>query len=302
MTTETVGPSGADDGVPVCARHRDRETGVRCQRCNSPICFQCMVPASVGFQCESCVTTAAAKTRQPLVLAGLATPYVTYFLLAVNVAVAVAGLATSAWAEGELGTIGIRGGLIGGGVDFDGQRFEFIGVDEGEWYRVVTGAFIHAGPIHLAFNMFMLWQIGTLLESALGRLRFALLYAVAVLGGSFGALLVAPDIITVGASGGVFGLMGAFYVAERNGRFGARRSAVGLFIAINLVLTFAVPGISIGGHLGGLAAGAAIGWAFTEFDRRSLSQAAPIALALASCVTLFAGSLWAASLWMTPLF
>jgi membrane associated rhomboid family serine protease len=261
-----------------------------------------MVPASVGFQCESCVTTAAAKTRQPFALTGLATPYATYLIIAVNLAVAVAGLATAAWMEGELGEIGLRGGLLGGGVDFDGRQLTLIGVDQGEWYRVVTGAFIHAGPLHLGFNMFILWQLGTLLENALGRTRFSLLYAVSVLGGSFGALLAAPDTITVGASGGVFGLAGAVFVAERTGRFGPQRSAIGFFIAINLVLTFAIPGISIGGHLGGLAAGTVIGWAFTEFDRRQLSQSAPITLALASCATLFAGCLWAASLWLDPLF
>jgi membrane associated rhomboid family serine protease len=216
-----------------------------------------MIPAAVGFQCRSCVSTAAKKSRHPLFLAEGRTPYLTYALIAVNAVAALMGLATSAWAEGELGTVGLRGGLLGGGIDLNGNQVDLTGVDAGEWYRIFTGAFIHAGPVHLGFNMLVLWQVGMLLEPALGHFRFALLYTVAVLGGSFGALLLAPDTITIGASGGVFGVMGALFVVQRSGLLGARSSAVGFLIVVNLVLTFAVPRISIGGHVGG-SAGASV--------------------------------------------
>ena len=288
----------ADEAV--CYRHGDRPTGVRCQRCLRYICGECMVAASVGFQCRACATAGIAGAGRS-VHRFRATPYVTYGLIAANIVVALFGLATSNWMQGDLGTIGLRGGLLGGGIEIDQGQVHLIGVNAGEWYRIVTGAFIHSGPLHLGFNMLALWQVGMLLETAFGRLRFALLYGVAVLGGAFGALLLTPDGITVGASGGVFGLMGALFVAERGGLFGGQRTAVGMFIVINLVFTFAVPGISIGGHVGGLAAGAATGWAFQEFERRKLSPALPIAATLALSVTLFAACLWAASHWLDPI-
>ncbi|MGH2610954.1 MAG: rhomboid family intramembrane serine protease, partial [Tepidiformaceae bacterium] len=133
-----------------------------------------MVPAPVGVHCKSCVATARKSQAHPFLIAQGTTPYVTYALIAVNVMVALLGLATSAWAQGELGPVGVHGGLLGGGLQLDGDGPQVIGVDAGEWYRIFTGAFIHAGPIHLGFNMLILWQAGTALEPALGRVRFAL--------------------------------------------------------------------------------------------------------------------------------
>ena len=150
--------------------------------------------------------------------------------------------------------------------------------------------------------MLLLWQTGRLLEPAFGRLRFGLLYVVALLGGSFGALVAAPHTVTVGASGAVFGLMGALFIAERQGLFGRQRSSIGFLIVINLVLTVAIPGISLGGHVGGLAAGAATGWLFQEFERRKLASTVPVVMAVALSITLFIGSLWAATLWTHPIF
>ena len=287
--------------VTTCYRHPSRPSGVRCQRRSRPICVDCMVSAPVGFQCPECVSTGARQTRQIMFL-GEGVPYLTYALVAVNVAVALAGLTTTpGWVQGDLGTIGLHAGLLGGGVALKDHSLSPIGVDYGEWYRVFTGAFIHAGPIHLGFNMLLLWQTGSLLEPSLGRARFAMLFLVSLLGGSFGALLAAPNTITVGASGAVFGLMGALFVAERAGRFPGRRSAVGFLIVINLALSLAIPGISIGGHIGGLLAGSATGWLFHEFERRRLPLV-PVAMAFVLAATLFVGSLWAATLWMSPLF
>ena len=289
------------DTATTCYRHDDVEAGVRCQRCGRGVCGECVVPAPVGFHCPECVAEASARTRSIAVTLG-ATPYLTYTLITINVLVALAGIASnSGWFQGELGTIGVNCGLLGGGIDIENGRPVIIGIDQGEWYRIFTGGFLHAGPIHLGFNMFLLWQLGTMLETQLGRVRFGLLYAVSLLGGSLGALLFAPDTITVGASGAVFGLMGGFFILERMGMFGAQRSSVGVLIAINLVLTFAIPGISIGGHLGGLVVGVGVSWLFHEYTRRGLPPTVPISLVLVLSAVLFWGSLWAATFWMDPL-
>ena len=261
-----------------------------------------MVPAPVGFQCPACVKGAAAGVRT-VRLASETVPYITYGLITANVLVSLLALATvPGWTGGALGSVGLRAGLLGGGFTLRNGLPTFIGVDAGEWYRLVSGAFVHAGPIHLGFNMLLLWQTGALLEPAFGRLRFAMLYTVALLGGSFGALLLAPATITVGASGAVFGLMGALFVAERTGFFGRARSSIGFLIVINLVLTVTVGGISIGGHFGGLATGSLVGWMFQEFEQRRLPPLVPVLVSAALGVTLFTASLWAATLWVNPIF
>jgi len=261
--------------------------------------------AAVGFLCPECSAYAAAPVRIASSSRLGERPYVALALIAANVLVAAISLLTgSGWTSGQLDTIGIRGALLGGArlLDADGGGFELVGVAHGEWYRIVTGAFIHGGPLHLAFNMLALWQTGILLEGRLGRLRFAVVFTVAVLGGAFGALLLAPDSFTVGASGGVFGLFGARFVAERKGLFGRVGSSFGMLIVINLVLTFAIPGISIGGHLGGLAAGSLIAWTMFEYEQRGLPRNVPLAIAAGLALVLFVGCLWAATLSSDPLY
>jgi membrane associated rhomboid family serine protease len=132
-------------------------------------------------------------------------------------------------------------------------------VDAGEWYRLVTAGFAHAGLLHLAFNMLLLYRLGEVLESALGRVRFTVLYFFSLLAGSFGALLVSPNVFTVGASGAVYGLLGAIAIGMRQRGASVWQSGVGSLIVVNLLFTFFVPGISVGGHLGGLAGGALLG-------------------------------------------
>ena len=141
-------------------------------------------------------------------------------------------------------------------------------VEAGDWYRIVTGGFLHAGLLHLGFNMFALYILGTLLEPAIGPWRFAGLYFVALLGGSFGALLLDPGEFTVGASGAVFGLMAAAFLVARNRGLDDLASQIGFFVIINLVFTFSIPNISIGGHLGGLAAGGLVTLAIAAGERR----------------------------------
>jgi membrane associated rhomboid family serine protease len=141
-------------------------------------------------------------------------------------------------------------------------------VADGEWWRLITAAFLHYGPIHLGMNMLAVWWIGRPLEDALGPVRYLLLFLVSGLAGSAGALLVNPTAVTVGASGAIFGILGAAIVLERQRTYVLGGSAITLLV-LNLAFTFAVPGISIGGHLGGLAGGARAVLVMSDFGRRS---------------------------------
>ncbi|MGH2985521.1 MAG: rhomboid family intramembrane serine protease [Solirubrobacterales bacterium] len=170
-------------------------------------------------------------------------------------------------------------------------------VAEGEPYRIVTSAFLHAGFLHLALNMFALYILGTLLEPAIGTARFVGIYAVSILAGSFGALVLDPNEITVGASGGIFGLMAAAFLIARNRGLDALASQVGFFVIINLVFTFSIPNISIGGHIGGLIGGGLAALLVNALERRRVPNAAVIeGLGLvALCVIAVAGALISAN-------
>jgi membrane associated rhomboid family serine protease len=140
------------------------------------------------------------------------------------------------------------------------------GLDQGEWWRLITAAFLHANLLHLGMNMFVLWIVGAPVEQAIGRGRFLALYFVSGLAGSAGALVLSPTDVTVGASGAIFGILGAALVLERQRNYVLGGQAVG-FIVINLALTIAIPNISVGGHLGGLAGGALSMFALSRFGR-----------------------------------
>ena len=132
-----------------------------------------------------------------------------------------------------------------------------LGVAHGQWWRIVSSGFMHEDLLHIGFNMYVLYILGQMLEPALGRVRFGTVYGVSLLTGSFGALLVTPHSPTVGASGAIFGLMGAAAVEMRARQIPIMQSGVGGLILINLVISFTLPGISWGGHIGGLIGGAA---------------------------------------------
>ena len=170
-----------------------------------------------------------------------------------------------------------------------------------EWWRIFTSGFLHVGLIHIGFNMFLLWQLGKLLEPGLGTLRFVVLYVTSLLSGSFGALLVDPLALTVGASGAVFGLMGAAFVILRNRGFDPWRSGLGGLIVINVILTFTISSISVGGHIGGLAGGALAGLILAPKGRQ-LAPAQSLAAVAAIGVAAFFGALWAAGTWTDPVF
>ncbi len=259
-----------------------------------------MHPASVGFHCPSCTsrTRATVVNVRDLVWR----PLVTQALIAVNVVAFVWAVATG----GSLDRIGfdalVDGGLIGGGIVQRGGGFEVIGVAEGEWWRLVTGAFLHDGLFHLGFNMWALWILGSQLERVLGRARFAALYVGSLLAGAFGVLLVSPEVPTVGASGAVFGLMGAALVVQKAAGIDPWSSGLGAVIAINLLITLAVPRISLGGHVGGLVGGVLIGTVLVESIRRRWEPAVALVATGVLAVAFVAGSVWAAGTWTDPLF
>jgi membrane associated rhomboid family serine protease len=227
-----------------CFHHKDRETGRSCTRCGRPACPDCLHQAAVGSHCFECIRAARPPTKERLrrwnATAG---PLVTKVLIGINLVVFVL-------------TVGGSGGGFGRDVESELVLFG-PAVSDGEVWRLVTSGFVHFGVIHLAFNMILLYRLGDMLESALGRTRFSLLYAAGLLGGSAGALLLSPNAFTGGASGAVFGLMGAFLFGNRQGGLNIADPGIGGLLALNLVLTFAVSGVSIGGHLGGLAGGVA---------------------------------------------
>jgi len=232
----------------VCYRHPDRVAGVRCQRCERPICPSCMRQAAVGFQCPDCVAERPQKVvNSSQLFRGHSEVVVGKVIIAINVAAWVLMTVLSQNPYGAGGPVLEHGALYGPLVA------------SGEWWRLVSGAFLHAGIFHLGMNMLLLWFLSQELEPALGRLRFAVLYVVSMLGGALGVMVLDPLAPTVGASGAVFGLMGALIVLQLRAKQNPWQSGIGGLVALNLVLTFLIPGISIGGHIGGLVAGAAAG-------------------------------------------
>jgi membrane associated rhomboid family serine protease len=194
-----------------------------------------------------------------------------------------------AMANGGPGVLSSGGALTAAGGLFGPK------VAAGEWWRVVTAGFLHTGLLHVGLNMAALFVFGPPLEGALGRLRFAALYLTSLLAGSLGVLLLSPHSLTVGASGAVFGLLGAILAGQRAAGISARSSGiVGLLIA-NLIFTVAVPGISIGGHLGGLAGGFIAGSLLFNRRLREKGAALSVAVCLALPAACFAASLWIAA-------
>lgn len=251
----------APTNTQTCYRHPDRVAGIRCQRCDRPICPDCMHTASVGFHCPEC--SAQGRQREYRGIPSLRQrPVVVFVLIALNVAAYVAAAATSGsgpWTDGGR-ALALRG--WGRGLDVDGLMLGSF-VPEEPW-RLVTGGFLHAGLLHIALNMWVLYILGSILEPAIGRARFAAVYATSLLAGSLGVVLVDPRAPTVGASGAVYGLMGALVVLALDRGMDLRRSGLLGTIGINLAITFLIPGISIGGHLGGLAGGALAGLLVTK--------------------------------------
>lgn len=244
-----------------CYRHPDRETGVTCSECGRPICPDCMVFAPVGIRCpdHSGQPKGAARVTSGLRRASFegTGAVVTKTLVALNVGIYLLELGLGGTINGTDNRI-YREGVLYGPL-----------VADGEWWRLFTSMFLHYGPIHLLFNMLALWWFGAAVENVLGRGRYLLLYLVSGLAGSAGALIMSPNALTVGASGAIFGILGAAFVLERQRTY-VLGGGAGAIIVLNLVFTFALGingPISIGGHLGGLAGGALGTLALSRFGR-----------------------------------
>ncbi|MEV5882323.1 rhomboid family intramembrane serine protease [Streptomyces sp. NPDC052020] len=284
---EDTGPKDARS-LPTCYRHPDRETGVRCTRCERPICPECMVDASVGFQCPDCVrggsgTGHAPGASRPRTLAGgtvTADPRLfTKALIGVNLALFLAQLAVGDRFTDRFTLLGQAYVPLLGSVE---------GVAEGQWYRLLTSMFLHGSTLHVLFNMLSLWWIGGPLETALGRVRYLALYFLSGLAGStLSYLIAAPNQPSLGASGAIFGLFGATAVLMR--RLNQDMRPVAVLLAINLVFTFS-PGSNIAwqAHIGGLVAGVVIGYGMVHAprERRTLVQYGTCALVLVVIIVL----------------
>ena len=269
--TPPAGPAPVSDPA-VCYRHPDREAHIRCVRCERRICPECMIPASVGFQCPECVREGNKNVRQArTVFGGRVTDdpgWVSKVLIGINVVAFVLQQSVS----------GFTTRFFDIGLAFDPATQQTIGVADGEYYRLLTSAFLHENVFHIALNMYALYLFGPPVEAALGRVRFAVLYLVSAIGGSALSYAFAnPNQPSLGASGAVFGLLGAFLVINR--RLGRDTSGVMVLLAINFVFGFLVPRIDWRAHLGGLIAGAlcSLAFAYAPEKRRTAVQVGGVA-------------------------
>ncbi len=267
--------------MATCYRHPSRETGVSCSNCGRPICTDCMTTTPVGMRCPEC---ARQKTQVKTLRNTQRRPEVTIALIVINVVVFLTE-GNFTFSGGPTGKVYEEGALFG-----SLEGLPTLGVAHGQWWRIVTSGFMHENLIHIGFNMYVLYILGQMLEPALGRVKFGAIYAVSLLCGSFGALLVTPHSPTVGASGAVFGLMGAAAVEMRARQIPVMQSGVGGLILLNLVISFALPGISWGGHIGGLIGGA-VAMLVLRLGARYRSQALALAGCAAIGVAAFAGSI-----------
>jgi membrane associated rhomboid family serine protease len=271
-------PPPTEAAALVCYRHPDRVTGVRCTRCERPICPACMITASVGFQCPECVAAGRKTVRTPRTMYGGAVPRggfdVTTLLVGINLAVFLITVASGAnlW-DGR-----------GNSSVYTHFALRPTQVAAGEWWRLFTSMFLHFGIPHIFFNMWALLVIGRPLEQLLGRVRFLTVYLLAGIGGGLLSVAFGPlSEFAAGASGAIFGLFGAFYVINR--RRGLDTSPIVGLIAINLIFSFTFSGIDWRGHVGGLVVGCAVAFALVSPPpgptRKRLQAAGCIVVAVA---------------------
>jgi len=227
-----------------------------------------MHQAAVGFHCPECVKEGA---RTAPVYTARTLPseqtWATFVLIGINVAVFL-------WDISSGGNIS-----NGGGAAYRNGVMAAPLVAFGDWYRLISAGFLHYGVIHLGLNMLALYVLGPQLERLLGAIRFLTLYFASLLAGSLGAMLVEPNAATAGASGAIFGLFGAALAYQLSNHINIWKSGLGGLILMNLVFTFAVPGISKGGHLGGMIGGTLVGYAMFELERRRQSPWLGVAFA-----------------------
>lgn len=283
--------------LPACVRHPDRPTGLRCVRCDRPACPDCLREASVGYQCVDCVALGNKDVRPARSVGGARATgrdrpqqVVVPVLIALNVLVfAITAIQAGSIVENQRSSVFVEGTLIPGTVG------------AGEWWRLITSGFLHFGnyggygPVHLVFNMFALWVIGRDLEVALGKVRFLVVYMLALLGGSAAVLLFGdPQGSVAGASGAIYGLFGGIAIVVFRAKMNP--TPVVVLLVINIGLSVALPGISLLGHLGGLVVGAAATAALVYAPRKDLVRFQTVACAVIAVVLVAAMAVRAASM------
>jgi membrane associated rhomboid family serine protease len=247
-----------------------------------------MTPTPVGMRCPEC---SRERTKVKTLRSVSVTPHATEVLVAINVIAFIAEVASGLpLAGGQTGTVLDKGGLYGPAI-----------TQHHEYWRILTSGFLHYSLLHIAFNMFFLYIMGRMLEPAIGSLNFVAVYLASLLAGSFGALVFEPDALTVGASGACFGVLGALIAVARNRRISLWQSGLGLTLVINVVFSFSVAGISIGGHLGGLIGGLITGAIVLELaERRRMESAALLACAAVAALSVVGAIAVAGSHGLTP--
>ncbi|GAA1971694.1 rhomboid family intramembrane serine protease [Kitasatospora viridis] len=292
--------------APACYRHAQRETYIRCTRCDRHICPDCMREAPVGHQCPDCVRAGHQGMREARTVFGARTgagPVLTYLLIALNVLAYLLELARpdtvdryDNLGQGLLGPDGKAYVFQGAGVPLP-PGFHLSGVAHGEWYRLITSAFLHQPPgqgtfgiLHILMNMYSLWLFGRVMEVQLGRIRFLALYLLSAVGGSVLGYLISPTEAALGASGAIFGLVGAYFLMTR--RMHSDPLGGGRQLIASVIWLVASAGItSWQGHLGGLLTGLLLGTAFV-FAPRKARAAVQVAAVLAVGALLVGGVLY----------
>ncbi len=292
-TMSSVHPQDAAPPGQVCYRHPDRETGIRCQRCDRPTCAECRSQASVGFHCHECLKSG--KTQQvftPQTMPG-ADGRITKSLVAVNVLLFVVlnifgqNSESLTYLYSQLST---KGSLIW---------------EDNQYWRVLTGGFLHGSIIHIGFNMYLLWQLGQQIERVIGPKLFSAVYFTSLFGGSFGAILLDPDVEVVGASGAVFGLIGFTALLYRSRGIGLFDTGLGFLIVINILFSFR-GGTSLGAHAGGFVIGLLLGVLFYGAGMGNKpvikSEKAQLAVTAVLGVVFAIAGVLVSSTWTSPLF
>ncbi len=265
-----------------CYRHPNRETAVSCSSCGRPICPECMTPTPVGMRCPECSNQRTRVVRNPTGTPGGFDAYpATAVLIAINVIVFLVEVAKS---SGGIYTIPGEvvyelGGLFGPAVS-----------QNGDWWRTITSGFLHYGIVHIGLNMYLLYILGRLLEPAIGTTRFTFLYFASLLAGSFAALAFEPNALGAGASGAIFGVLGATFVIAKGRKLEQMAGQIGGLILFNLVFTFVDGHISVGAHVGGLVGGVLCGLLIVAGERglygRGLDRNQRLAIELATMAAL----------------
>jgi membrane associated rhomboid family serine protease len=287
--------------MPTCYRHPNRETGLSCTECDRPICTECLRMTPVGPRCPDHATTGRPTRRAPVQQRAMrrasflqtGQPIVTMALIGVNVLVYLITVAQGAGINSPGGSLYDNWALLGGPGVIDGHLYG--GVAQGDWWRLLTAAFLHGSILHIGFNMFVLYVVGGAVENFMGAGRYLALYLVSGLAGSAGALVVNPTALTVGASGAIYGIFGALLIIEYS-QTGTLAGQAMTLIAINLAISFTIPGISWGGHIGGLIGGILATLAISRFGRGHIAYGRPGIVGIAGLIAVGVASV-AVSYW-----